>query len=131
MSKVSKKRNFTLIELLVVIAIIAILAAMLLPALQQARGKARETACLNTLGQLGKYWSMYIDQYHNVPKYNPSNDTSWSVKIGEYIEPNSNNSFFRIYKTGKRTLALFMAEAWSRTRRQFALSERRGGALEE
>ena len=93
---------FTLIELLVVIAIIAILAAMLLPALQQARARARETACMNTLSQLGKYWTMYIDQYNNVPKYNPSNDTSWSVKIGEYIEPNSNNSFFRIYKTGKR-----------------------------
>lgn len=97
-----KEKCFTLIELLVVIAIIAILAAMLLPALQQARGRARETACLNTLGQLGKYWTMYIDQYHNIPKYNPSNDTTWSVKLGEFIQPQDDNKAFRYYRSGQR-----------------------------
>ncbi len=56
-----KPRGFTLIELLVVIAIIAVLMAILMPALNRAREQGKRAACLSNVKQMGLAWVMYAD----------------------------------------------------------------------
>lgn len=64
--KEMRKRGFTLIELLTVIGIIAILAALIFPVFAKARGKARETACLSNLRQIGLAMEMYGTDYDDI-----------------------------------------------------------------
>lgn len=72
------KKHFTLIELLVVIAIIAILAAILLPALNSARERGRSAACLNNQKQVGVAMMMYSDAWDCLPKARYTTDIAYN-----------------------------------------------------
>lgn len=83
------KKKFTLIELLVVIAIIAILASMLLPALNKARGKAKSITCVNQQKQIGMASQMYINDYNGyVATCIPKGGTPWAYLLAQYTTKN-------------------------------------------
>jgi len=77
-------RSFTLIELLVVVSIIAVLASLLLPALSEARLKAREATCMNRLKQLHMTTAMYTD---NSAGYVPPLGGGWGYNYGSWMAP--------------------------------------------
>jgi len=87
------KRGFTLIELLVVVAIIAVLVAILLPAIASAREQARGIVCLSNLRQLGMCVQRYVDENNSVmhASYGPGKTVSpwwaWTLFLKGYLPP--------------------------------------------
>ena len=105
--RITPQKPFTLIELLVVIAIIAILAAMLLPALSKARSRARTISCSNQLKTIGTLLPLYTQDYEDwiyCCRNSKAGDSRyWTNFVGSYLGYAYEGKRFTYRKTGSIT----------------------------
>jgi|WetSurMetagenome_2_1015567.scaffolds.fasta_scaffold469081_1 prepilin-type N-terminal cleavage/methylation domain-containing protein len=128
-----KRKGFTLIELLVVVAIIAVLVAMLLPAMKRARETARTVLCQSNLKQLGTLFQMYMDQNSDwlpaayMDQYDYQYDGTWADELRKMMyqgghEILSRGSLYKIFYCPDRVQELKPTE-----NRDYAAGERWAG----